>query len=104
MWLFIIILVEATALYYIKEYSISNNYHSFIISTIAYALIPFLLYKILKLGEGIAVTNILWNIASTLYGLLIGVTLFSEHISFQQKIGAILGTTGTMIILMHTDS
>jgi drug/metabolite transporter (DMT)-like permease len=99
-----IILVEATALYYVKEYSISDNSFSIIISIVAYSIIPLMLYKILKLGEGIAMTNIIWNIASTLYGLLIGVTLFSEHISFQQKIGAILGTVGTMVILLHTDN
>lgn len=102
-WLFLIILTEAIGLYNIKEYSISNTSPHFLISTVAYAIIPFMLYKILKLGNGIALTNILWNIASTLYGLIIGVVLFSEYISFQQKLGAVLGTVGTIMILWHTD-
>jgi drug/metabolite transporter (DMT)-like permease len=104
LWLFLLIIIEAPAIYYIKKYSITNEPIYIIISTIAYATIPFILYKILELGEGIAITNILWNISSILYGLFIGAILFSEHISLQQKIGSILGLVGTIMILLHTDN
>ena len=103
LWLFIIICAEAFALYCIKEYSISNNILYFILSTIMYAILPFIIYKLLKLGDGIAIINIAWNILSTLYGLFIGVILFGEYITFQQKIGSMLGLISTLIILFPTD-
>jgi drug/metabolite transporter (DMT)-like permease len=100
----IIMIFESTAFYNIKMYSISNDMRHIIASSALYAMIPILLYKIVKLGNGIAITNITWNIASTLYGLFIGVILFNEHITTEQKIGAILGMLGTIIILWHSDN
>lgn len=100
----IIMILESTAFYNIKMYSINDISKHLIISSILYALIPFLLYKIIKLGNGLAITNITWNIASTLYGLFIGVILFGEYITIQQKIGTILGILGITIILWHSDN
>jgi len=99
-WLILIIACESIALYAIKKYSIDNTHSIYLVgSIILYAAIPLFLYKILKNDMGIAIANILWNIASTLYGLLIGVILFNEGITFEQKIGATLGTAGVILIM-----
>lgn len=91
-WLFSIIIAESFALYYVKKYSINDTNNVFIyVSIILYAYIPFALYKITHNCSGIAVTNIVWNIASTIYGLIIGMLLFDENITFEQKIGISLG-------------
>jgi len=99
LWLSIIILCEALALYYIKAYSIDNKTtHLLIFSIVLYAMIPYFLYRILKNQEEISVINVIWNVASTLYGLFIGIILFNEHISLYQKVGIILGTIGTCLM------
>lgn len=103
-WLTLLILFEASALYFIKNYSIHDNTTWFLIlSIISYAMIPYCLYRILKNGEGIAIINIIWNVASTLYGLFIGVILFSEHLTTPQKVGATLGTLGTVLMMWNSD-
>lgn len=103
-WLIVMILLESFALYSVKIYSINHNMKHILISSILYALIPITLYQIIKMGHGLAITNIVWNITSILYGLFIGVILFGEYISIQQKIGAIMGIIGISIILWHTDN
>ena len=44
-------------------------------------------------------TNIVWNIASTIYGIIIGVLIFEESISFEQKIGALFGFIGLLLMI-----
>jgi drug/metabolite transporter (DMT)-like permease len=68
-----------------------------------YCMIPFILYYILKTKEGIAMTNIIWNIASMIYGLFIGVILFNENILLKQKIGIILGFIGLILMISTYD-
>lgn len=103
-WLIVMILLESFALYSVKIYSTNYDTKHILISSILYALIPITLYQIIKMGHGLAITNIMWNIASILYGLFIGLILFGEYISIQQKIGAMLGIIGISIILWHTDN
>jgi len=98
--LFLLILIEAFAMYYVKKFSIeSNKYWYFIGSTLLYACLPLVLYFALKNNEGLATTNIMWNIASTIYGIIIGVILFNETITYQQKIGAIIGFVGLLLMM-----
>lgn len=93
--------MEATALYTIKEASVSGNISELFISAALYAAIPFCLYKIIAdktSGIGISTANLIWNLASTMYGLLIGVVLFSEKISIYQKGGLVLGVISTILL------
>jgi len=102
-WLITIIAAESVALYCVKKYSIDDNLHRYILlGIILYAYIPFALYKITKNGQGIAITNIIWNIASTIYGLLIGILLFDESISWEQKIGILLGFAGVFFMILKS--
>lgn len=98
-WFFLIICFEAAALYSIKMYSINHDTKYLIISILGYMLIPIFLYRLLKIGEGIAMTNVIWNILSTIYGFIIGMAIFSEKVSNLQIIGSILGTMGIIMIL-----
>ena len=100
LYLSIIVLCEALALYYVKAYSINESYHLLIFSMILYATIPYFLYRILRNQEEIAVINVIWNVCSTLYGLFIGIVLFNEHISSYQKVGIILATIGTCLMFI----
>jgi len=103
LWLLIIILLEATALYNIK-YASENSKSYLLISIVCYALIPYCLYKIVSRGQGIAITNIVWNIASSLYGLFIGIVLFSEVLTLKQKIGIGFGLLGVWFMVLGQKS
>jgi multidrug transporter EmrE-like cation transporter len=99
LWLAVIILCEASALYFVKKYSVNNDLaYLLILSMISYAIIPIFLYKMLKNGGEISIINTIWNIASTLYGLFIGVILFGEFVTLQQKIGIVFGTIGIFLM------
>jgi multidrug transporter EmrE-like cation transporter len=98
----IIIICEALALYFIKSYSITNSNYALMFSMILYSIIPCYLYRILRQQEDVSVINVIWNVASTFYGLLIGVLIFNEHINSYQKIGILLGTIGTCLMFMKT--
>lgn len=102
-WFILILLVEAFALYSIKMASVFPDEKKYIVfAVVSYALIPLFLYKMLLYGQGIGVINCLWNILSTIYGFLIGIYLFQEHVSKQQIVGAILGLIGIILILYET--
>lgn len=104
-WLFAIIVIEATALYTIKGASVNHNPVELVFSVLLYAAIPFCLYKIITEKDsplGIATVNVVWNLASTIYGLIIGVVFFAESISTNQKIGIVLGTTATLLLVGKT--
>jgi len=104
LWLGIIIVLEACALYYVKKYATDDNKIKFLfMSVILYAIIPYLLYKITKDGTGIAITNTIWNIVSTIYGLLIGIIIFNEHITTEQKVGITFGTIGILFMVWKNE-
>ena len=102
-WLSLLVLFEALALTSIKKYSVENQQIYLATSIFCYAVIPLLLYKLLQKKLGISVLNIIWNIMSTLYGLFIGIIIFNETITLQQKIGVILGIIGTMLIIWNAE-
>lgn len=73
--------VEACALTLLKKYSIEKNtYYLLPILFIYGMLAPFLLIKHLEY-EGIATTNMIWNITSILTALFIGIIIFKEKVS-----------------------
>ena len=98
-----IVVFEAIALYSVKRFSKSNETMFLIFSILSYAIIPLFFFKILKEGQGISTVNILWNVMSTVYGVLIGVLLFSEVIHGIQWIGIILGILSIFLIMWKSN-
>lgn len=103
-WFVLIILAEAGALYSVKKYSIDKDTKYLVASMIGYMIIPLFLYRLLKIGQGIAMVNVMWNILSTIYGFIIGVAIFGEAVSHLQLIGSILGVLGIILILWGHNS
>lgn len=101
-WLLLVVLLEATALYNIKNAARDKNTW-LVISVVCYALIPLCLFKIVKNGTGMAITNIVWNIMSSIYGIIIGVMIFKEHMTLDQKLGAGLGLISVWLMISHAD-
>ena len=101
-WFLTIILSEALALYFVKKFSINQNHPEYLVYSMGlYCLTVWSLSKILIYGQGIALINILWNIASSLYGIAIGVFIFGEYLTNLQLIGGVLGILS--IILLTTE-
>jgi multidrug transporter EmrE-like cation transporter len=61
-------------------------------------MIPVFLYIIIKENRNISTVNIIWNILSTIYGLIIGVLIFQEKIHTLQIYGVLLGVLGIGLI------
>lgn len=102
-WLITMIAAESVAFYCVKKYSADNSssYYLFF-AVVLFAYIPLALYKMLDNGTSIALVNIIFNMASIIYGLLIGVLLFNESISWEQKIGIIMGFIAMILMIWHS--
>ena len=96
-YLFLLIVVEILAWYFLKKQHIEKNENYAILFFFTFALIPWILLRLVKL-EGIAITNIYWNIASTLLVLFLGYFVFKEELNNTQYIGIALGILSTAII------
>jgi len=101
-WLSLIIILEVTALYNVKYAATSTKSWWLSVAVVCYALIPVALFKIVQRGSGIAITNLVWNIASSLYGLGIGVILFREELTANQKIGVSLGLVSVWLMIIDS--
>jgi multidrug transporter EmrE-like cation transporter len=95
--LIIIIMVEDLSWYFMKKQYVDNNKIYLYIFFALYACIPFLLLQTLKY-EGIGVTNMLWNIASTAIVLLIGYFIFKESINHYQYLGIGFGILAIVLL------
>jgi len=98
--LILIVTVEVLSWYCLKKQYVSGDKKYLIMFFALYACIPFLLIQTLKY-EGIGITNMLWNIASTTLVLLIGYFIFKEHINHYQYLGIGLGILA--IVLLSLD-
>ena len=95
----LIVVLEVLALYAIKEYSISHRPIFIPLFITCYALIPILLVLILREKQNISTVNIIWNIITTICGLILGLILYREEITPIQFFGICLGTLGLVLML-----
>ena len=105
---FLLLVIEACGLYFTKKSSITTSLDTTSLETtslfylsigsLCYCTIPILLYFILKKTHKISSLNTSWNVASTLYGLIIGVLIFSEIYTQRQLYGMFLGCMGILLM------
>lgn len=69
-------------------------------SMIAYSSFPIFMYKIIKEGNGVGLLNVVWNVISSIIGLLIGMFCLGENISKTQLLGAGLGIAALGLVKM----
>lgn len=102
-WLITMIAAESVAFYCVKKYSVDNSSSFYLFfAVVLFAYIPLALYKIIDNGTSIALVNIIFNMVSMIYGLLIGVLIFNESLSFEQKIGIIIGFIAVILMIWHS--
>jgi len=93
-----LIVIECCGLYYTKKYSINNKLLYIFFAILFYGLIPIILILLLKYQNSIALLNVLWNVLSTIYGIIIGLLIFHEHLNINQWIGVVLGILSIIFI------
>ena len=98
-YLFLLIIVEILAWYFLKKQHIEQNENYTLLFFFTFALIPWILIRLVKL-EGIAITNTYWNIASTLLVLFLGYFIFKEELNNAQYIGIALGIVSIALITL----
>jgi len=86
----VIIIAELITWYTLKKQHLEkDNFYLYIYFSVFLA-IPVLLLLAVKY-EQIIITNMMWNIASTILVLVLGYYIFKEHITTYQYIGICLG-------------
>lgn len=96
--LLLLITIEIIAWYFLKKYSVDPTSKTYLALYLLFFLtIPFVLIKIVQ-TEGIAITNTLWNVATTTLVLFLGMFIFNENINKKQLIGIILGIFSILFI------
>jgi len=97
--LFITLLIcEAFALYCVRRSSDNKQYGYLLLSCLFYACVPILLYLILVKTHKIAALNCTWNVTSSIYGLIIGMMIFSEIYTVRQCLGVSLGIVSLLLM------
>ncbi len=96
-YLVLLIVVEILAWYFLKKQHVENNETYTFLFFFTFALIPWILLKLVKL-EGIAVTNMYWNIATTILVLFLGYFIFKEKLNNLQYIGIGLGFLSILLL------
>ena len=97
--LFLILIgFECCGLYYTKKYYTDDRLLYGILACIFYGLIPVILILLLTYQPSIGLLNVLWNVLSTIYGIIIGLLIFHEHLNLKQWIGVVLGIISIIFI------
>lgn len=96
----ILFVLESIALYCIKRHNLVSSATFIVLAMVCYSLIPLIISLILSKGHGIGTVNITWNVMSNVYGLLIGMLIFSEVINGTQWLGILLCFSGIGLILL----
>lgn len=98
LWFIILLCMEAFALYCVRRASNNKQYGYLALSCLMYACIPFFLYLILVKTHKVAILNCSWNIASNIYGMMIGMLIFAEVYTMRQCCGVALGITAVLLM------
>jgi len=98
-YILLLIIVEILAWYFLKKQHIEENDTYMFLFFFFFALIPWILIQLVKL-EGIAITNVYWNIASTMLVILLGYFVFKEKINSVQYIGVGLGILSIALLTL----
>jgi multidrug transporter EmrE-like cation transporter len=96
----VIIIAEIITWYSLKKrYLERDNFYLFVYYGMFLTIATLLLLT--AKYESIAITNIMWNIASTILVLMLGYFIFKEHITRYQYIGICLGLLSIVFLTIN---
>ena len=98
-YILLLIIVEILAWYFLKKQHIEENDTYIFLFFLLFSLIPWILIELVRL-EGIAITNVYWNIASTMLVILLGYFVFKEKINSVQYIGVGFGILSIALLTL----
>lgn len=102
-YLYIIILVilltsiESFSQYNLKLFNKSNNIQYFLLGTLGFVIISFMLSYLFGF-EKMGIVNNLWNVCSSIFIVIVGYLFFKEKLSTIQIIGIIFGVFGMTLM------
>lgn len=106
LFIFLVVLllcgIEFATFYLVKTFVESNTssaWWQMFLAVLLYGSIPLQLWWILEYSNTLGVINAVWNVLSTVYGVLLGYYLFSETFTTIQFVGLGIGLTGIILIL-----
>lgn len=83
---------------FVKLYTLHNKNNYMIFAIMIYTLQPILFSKLLRYNNSIGISNILWNVTSSIIILIFGVYKFNEKFSRKHIIGIILGIISLILL------
>jgi drug/metabolite transporter (DMT)-like permease len=100
-YLFLITLFSISSQYLFKRIQQKElHYNYLIIGVILYALLGFVIYKLLHYGN-ILILNIIWHLIYFILLFLMGFFIFKEKINFQKIVALILGSISLFIFMLY---
>nr|WQM87023.1 putative small membrane protein [Marseillevirus cajuinensis] len=100
-WFFILLIAEVVVLYSMKRYAHSQEKDKIflLLAVLGYAVLGYLIIKILELQESIGLFFVFRNIVVAMMALSIGFFLFNEKMSPKQALGATIGILSLFLII-----
>ena len=93
----LLIATETTAQYFLQRH-VGSCYYCLFIGMALYALVGYLYYRLLDLGEKIAIANSMWNAGTEISIALIGFLIFNQRLNMKQLIGLVGVTVGIILL------
>lgn len=94
----LLIFSEMVALYSIKKYKETHKNMYTFLAILGYMMVAITLIKIVEKNDTVSLTNVFWNVLSSVYGLFIGYMLFKEKITRNQFLGVMLAIISIVLI------
>jgi drug/metabolite transporter (DMT)-like permease len=100
-YLFLITLFSICSQYLFKKIQKKElPYNYLIFGVLMYALLGFVIYKLLHYGN-ILILNIIWHLIYFILLFLMGYFIFQEKINFQKIVALILGCISLFIFMLY---
>ena len=100
-YLFLITLFSISSQYLFKKIQKKEiHYNYLIIGVLMYALLGYVIYKLLHYGN-ILILNIIWHLIYFILLFLMGYFIFQEKINFQKMVALIFGCISLFIFMIY---
>ena len=99
--LIFLIIVESSAAALLKKGVAKKEF--IVGGVLLYIIVALLFYFSLTLGNGIAITNGLWNAGTLVCVTIIGVCMFQEKLYWNHYTGLALGVGSALFLMFNTD-
>ena len=97
-WVIILMVLELTAVNFIKLWSSKGWNWYLALGIISYTLVGIVFAHVLYISSDMTVVNSLWQVLNIILVTAIGILFYKEKVTVQQKIGVFLAITSTLFL------